>query len=236
MKAVILAAGRGIRMNHRTTIIPKCLLDINGKTIIEKQLLHLKRHGIKDIFLVLGHQYDKVLMKLHEIKVRHVNILFNNDYAVTNNMFSLFKTKEWVKGNSFVLLNGDAVVENKLFDMIVNSKSSACPYDSENFNPEELKVLIKDKLAYKIMPKITGPENSNGSTIGVFKFSAQASTLFFDDMEKTIVKQKKLNEWFEHSLTNIFPKTKFKPLDIKGLKWIEIDDPNDLSLARGMFE
>ena len=54
MRAIILAAGSGLRLNQHTKDIPKALLDLNGKSILERQISLLREYGINEIFVVTG--------------------------------------------------------------------------------------------------------------------------------------------------------------------------------------
>ena len=63
MNAIILAAGSGIRLDEHTKDIPKVLLDINGKSILERQISLLRRHGVNEIFVVTGYKKEKYTLK-----------------------------------------------------------------------------------------------------------------------------------------------------------------------------
>lgn len=223
-----------MRLNSYTQTMPKCMLNIHNQTILERQVKFLKKYSVSKIILVIGYQSQMIKDHAKGIDEQIIELVINEDYATTNNMYSLYLTKHLVKGQEFVLLNGDCVFEEKVIEKIMSCHDSAAPYDSANFDLEELKLKIKDDKAYQIMPKKIDEKDSDGSTIGIFKFSKEASNLIFSDMDQ-VIQSGKRNEWFEYSLSNIFNQTVFKPINVCGLKWAEIDDENDYEKALRVF-
>ena len=84
------------------------------------------------------------------------------------------------------------------------------------------------------MPKSSPKEISNGSTIGIFKFSNDGSKELFSEIERQ-VKIGVKNKWFEHALNNILNKIRMHKMDIHGLKWIEIDTMEDIERSIKLF-
>ena len=87
MKAIILAAGMGTRLGRYTENLPKCMLNFNGKALIEWQVETLRKCGINDIIIVKGFEPDK-------IQIRGVKYYVNEDYANTNMIETLFCAEE----------------------------------------------------------------------------------------------------------------------------------------------
>ena len=73
MKVIILAAGKGTRLGHHTNDIPKALVDINGSSIIERQLKQFQNKGITDISIIVGYKKEKFPFGLVEIKSKNTN-------------------------------------------------------------------------------------------------------------------------------------------------------------------
>lgn len=234
MKAVILAAGRGTRMPEITKEIPKCLIKIGEKTILERQIEILFKNSIEKIFVVIGYKADKVRDKIREKieNIENLELIINKEYATTDNIYSLHLTRDKVRGGEFILLNGDVVFEEDIIKNIVNEREKdVAPIDSKYYDLEELKIMEKNGLIVEILPKAASEEISSGSTIGIFKFSSEGSIMLFDEIEKLIGKNRK-NEWFEYALNNILKKIKMYKMDIHGLKWIEIDNMEDIKKAQ----
>lgn len=232
MKAVILAAGRGTRLSEVTKDIPKCLIRIGEKTILEKQIEILSRNSVEDIYVVIGYMADEIKKKIKEKKV---TLIMNKEYATTDNLYSLYLARKKVKGHEFILLNGDTIFDEEIIKKIVNEKEKdIAPIDSKYYDLEELKIKEKNGRVVKILPKKTSKKESDGSTIGIFKFSSRGSVLLFDEIQEC-VKQKTKDKWFEHALDKILNKINMLSLDIHGLKWVEIDNLEDLEKAQELF-
>lgn len=232
MEAVILAAGRGTRLPEVTKNIPKCLMQINGETILEKQIKILLNNSIKKIYVVIGYMADKIKKK---IKEKEVTFIINKEYENTDNLYSLYLASEKVKGKEFILLNGDTIFDEEIIKKIVNEKGkNVAPIDSKYYDLEELKIKEKKGKVIKILPKKTPKEESDGSTIGIFKFSSGGSKILFNEIQKC-VKRKIKNKWFEYALNNILDKINMCVLDIHGLKWIEVDTLKDFKKAQKLF-
>ncbi len=92
MRAVILAAGMGMRLADITRQVPKCLLKINGKSIIESQIDALVEYGINDIIVVVGYQADKVIEKLSD----RAKYLRNEIFHETNNSYSIWCVRHFL--------------------------------------------------------------------------------------------------------------------------------------------
>lgn len=233
MKSVILAAGRGTRMPEITKDIPKCLIEINGKTILERQLEILNKNNIEKTYIVIGYKANKIRSFLKSYS--NIKTIENKDFEYTDNIYSLYLTSEEIKDNEFILINGDAVFDEEIIKKLASKRDlDVAPFDSQHYDLEELKIKGKNGRALEILPKNSSKEISDGSTIGVFKFSSNGSKTLFDEIQSLITEGIK-NKWFEHALNNIFKKIDMHMLDIHGYKWIEIDDINDIKKAEEMF-
>jgi len=107
MKAIILAAGAGTRLGKYTENLPKCMLNFDGKTLLERQIETLKSCGINDIIVVKGFMPDK-------IQIPDVKYYINEDYENTNMVETLFKVESEMNDEilvcySDILYNTDVV-------------------------------------------------------------------------------------------------------------------------------
>jgi len=233
MKAVILAAGKGTRIPKISETIPKAMIEINGVSIIERHIEMLEKSKINDIYVVIGFMKETLIKHIKQVS-SEIRVIENNAYQSTNNMYSLYLAKDRLMNSNFILINGDTYFEESILKFFLNnSEQSVIPYDSTNFDPEELKLKIKDDCAYAIMPKNSDKSNSNGSTIGVFYLNKEDGRMFLDDIE-AVLKSGQNNEWFEYSLDRVFKKTQMKPFDVAGKVWIEIDNGEDFRKAQSL--
>src|SRR3990167_540385 len=117
MKAIILAAGMGTRLGKYTENLPKCMLEYNGKPLIEQQVETLQKAGINDIFIVRGYNADK-------IQIPNVKYYHNPDYATTNMVETLFCAEKELDSNDDVLVcYADILYEPKILQKVMESKA-----------------------------------------------------------------------------------------------------------------
>ncbi len=235
MKAIILAAGYGSRLRPITDNLPKCMVEVNNVKIIEKQLSNLIRNGIelKDIIVVTGYKSDKLKNYINEI-YKGVNIVENKVYESTNNMYSLYLTKEYVKDDNFILMNADVYYEEAIIkELLENDFENLIVCDDGIYIEESMKIVKNGNVITNISKAIT-KEDAYGVSIDVYKLSKQSGKKLFSIIDKIINVDKNLNSWTEVALDMLLKEEEFHSLDIK-YNWVEIDNHEDLKHAEELF-
>lgn len=116
MKAIILAAGQGIRLSS-VTREPKCLYKINNFTILERQVRLLRKNGIDEIYIVTGYKSESI----RKFSVNHqlnLNFIYNKEWNVSDNLYSLYLAIQIVK-EGFILLNADVVFDERMLRKLI---------------------------------------------------------------------------------------------------------------------
>ena len=121
MKAIILAAGMGTRLRPITRTIPKCLVQVNSKPILEHQLDSLLLAGVREVVLVVGHLAE-LLSEKYGTSYGGMNIHYveNRIYDRTNNIYSLWLARQHLN-SQVLLLEGDLVFEPELLLRLTQS-------------------------------------------------------------------------------------------------------------------
>lgn len=236
MKAVILAAGIGSRLRPLTNNIPKCMVEVNGIKIIEKQIQSLLKNKINNILVVVGYEQEKIRKYLQE-NFAFINIIENKKYLETNNMYSMSLAKEFVNNEDFIFMNADVFFEEKIItELLSDKRENLIVCDNGNYLEESMKIVInsKEKNIEKISKQIEEKE-AYGTTIDIYKLSKKSTTKFFDIVEFYIKEKKEINMWTEVAIQELLKQEKFYSKDIK-LKWVEIDNFDDLKLAEKLFK
>lgn len=234
MKAVLLAAGLGTRLRPITNDIPKCMVPINGIPIIEKQIINLIENNIKDIYVVVGYK-SEVLKEMINKKYPTVNVIENEVYEITNNMFSLYLTLPLIYGDDFLLMNSDVFFDANIIEGLLASESLnmvACEYD--RYIVESMKITINNYGRISHISKKITSEESYATSIDVYKIGAEAGKILFDKIIDFIENQENKNSWTEVALDQVLSKIDFYPYEIKG-RWLEIDNYDDLAAAEKLF-
>ena len=249
MKAIILAAGDGSRMGKLTQNIPKPLVMVNGKSIIERQLSILKQNKILDIIIVTGSHNEKFTFK----NVVYVNDL---DHKKHDTLGSLITARDYMN-DEIIITYADQIFDEKIMESVINFKGDigiAVDLDWEkNYvnrdqhpKSEAENVLINGNEILEIRKNISECKKNEkiGECLGLMKFSRKASKVFLDKYsELEISHQGKFHNAssLEKALISdmiqelIDSEINVEPIYVSG-KWCEIDTPQDLEIARKMFE
>lgn len=238
MKAVILAAGRGNRLRPLTNSIPKCLLRINDRTILEHQISNLFHYGIKNVVIVVGYKINAVISALDKLKEKYceLSIVFvkNHMYHKTNTLYSLWLASDHVRCDDFIYINGDVVFSKKILESLLNSPYDAClAVEKKQVGKEEVKVIVTQNIIKRI-GKDLDPSKSYGEFIGIAKFSKNFNKLFIRKLD-SLVKQKFVNEFFEKALDELARIVSIHIVDITGLPCVEVDTLEDYETAKKIY-
>jgi HAD superfamily hydrolase (TIGR01450 family) len=237
MKAIILAAGIGSRLRPITVSKPKILININNKPILFYNLNSLSENGIKEIIICVGYKSELVRnyckLNFPNLKINFVN---NKDFEKTNNMYSLFLAKEFMN-DDIILMNGDLVFDQGIIAKLKDVNGTAVAVDRSVYYEESMKVTLDEKGFINAISKKILETKAYGCSIDVYKIAKDDLSIIKSEMEDIIIQQKDKNQWTELMLNNLFESGRLKalPYDIKGKKWVEIDNYDDLAQAEVIF-
>lgn len=230
MKALILNSGSGSRMGVLTSEHPKCMTKISAKeTIIDRQLKQIIDAGIEDIIITTG-AFDGVLVQYCQSLNLPVHITFikNPIYAETNYIYSIYCAKEYLNDDDIILMHGDLVFENKVFDSVVNSKTSCITVSSTlPLSEKDFKAVVK---------------NGQVAAVGVEFFNEAMAAqplykLYKDDwivwMDRIIEFCESGNRkcYAENALNQVADNCNIVALDVKNQLCSEIDNAEDLAIV-----
>ena len=159
MRAVILAAGRGGRLEGVIGPRPKCLARVGDRTLLERQIDALQKAGLGPITVVAGYGIEQV----QRTCPRTVEIVQNTRYASTNSLYSLWLARHLLL-DGFVVLNCDVLFHPQLLDDLLNGAVRRCAAGgaaraTRRYGDEEMKVRIRRRAACPQSPK-TLPERT----------------------------------------------------------------------------
>lgn len=231
MKSVILAAGMGTRLSPLTEIQPKCLIEVEGKSILQRQIEAFNKAGVSEIIIVVGYKNELVKKFIEKQGYNNIRIIINYDYKITNNMYSLYLAKDYLE-NEFILVNGDVIFDLSIIsELIQHSDSNLIAAQKGTYNEESMKIVVNKQNRIEAISKTIPQNMAYGNSIDVYKLSNQARKILFNRILEYIEVEKNVKSWTEVAMHDIFDKIKFKPFDIKNKIWIEIDDMNDFQMA-----
>ena len=246
MKVIIIGAGSGKRVGQFAEKLPKALLDVNGKTILERQLNLFRKNGIYDIVVITGPHNEKFNFD----KITYVH---DSQYPKHDILGSLMMAREHIKGDVLITYS-DILFEENILHQIMKSRSDigiAVDLDwkksylnrTEHPPSEAENVLLNNSGEVLQIRKNIQDENKVAEFLGIIKLSPQGSATFVKEFERV-----------EHSHEGVFhcassihkayltdmiqeiidSKIMVTPITISG-KWCEIDTMQDLQRARNLF-
>jgi len=168
MKVIILAAGASKRLRPMTDNIPKCLIKIGKKSIIDYQIEALTNSGITNIFIVVGYLAEKIMKHL-TLTYPDINFrfIYNPYYMQTNTIYSLWLASSEMN-EDFVYLNADVLFDKKIIKNLVESPFRNClAISHQKCSDEEVKVIIDTNNLVKDIGKDIDPKQSDGEFMGV---------------------------------------------------------------------
>lgn len=236
MKAIILSAGQGKRLLPMTAHQPKCLLQVQGKSILEWQVDTLLACGINDITVVVGYQASQVEAVLHsKYHEPGIHTLFNAEYASTDNLVSCYLARAEMQ-EDFILLNGDTLFEPAILQQVLQEAAApvTVTVNQKNvYDADDMKVSLADKRLVRIGKDIPAPD-THGESIGLLLFRGTGPKLFTDGLERALADTRLVWRWFLSVVDAIAQKEEVGVCLINGKTWCEIDYPADLECAERM--
>ena len=139
MKAIILAGGRGKRLRPITDKIPKPLIPINDKPLIERTIKYLKKYGITEIIISSGYKSDLIEKFLKNKKNFGCEIIFSNEKTPLGTGGAIKKALKHVDEESFLVLNGDIVTNIDLKKILRKPNTIAANELKTKFGTMEIK-------------------------------------------------------------------------------------------------
>lgn len=226
VQAVILAAGRGSRLEHLTRRTPKCLLEIGGKALLDHQLAALAALGIHDVTIVAGYRANDV----RRVAGSRARIVANEAWDTTNSLYSVSLCRERIRGDLLVL-NCDVLVQPLALQRLLAQGPNAFLYDSSSGNGDEhMKVELRgDRLVR--MSKSLPVHRSDGENVGILLFEAAAARDLFRHAG-ALLEAGQREVWMAAAVERVAQTVPLRGVDIADLPWIEIDFPEDLERAR----
>lgn len=186
-RAVILAAGFGMRMVPINTEMPKGLLEVNGESLIERIIKQLHEVGIKEIYIVVGFMKEKYEYLIDEYGVE---LIVNADYASKNNLYSLYLVKEHLE-NAYIIpcdiwCDQNPFRRHELYSW----------YMVSDLVDNDSNVRVNRK-----MELVTVPESSGGnSMIGISYLIKEDAQIISERIEELCRNQKYDNSFWEEAL------------------------------------
>lgn len=200
MIAVILAAGMASRLRPLTNNTPKCLLDVKGRSLLERSMDSLMASGVSDFVIVTGylnHMIEEFVAKRYGDSIR-VTFIHNEVYDSTNNIYSLWLARKAVDGKQFLLLDSDLLYDPQIAKHVIDSASdNVLTLIRHELGEEEMKVVIGADGNITEISKTCSPAAAAGESLGIEKIGAAYSKALYVELDKMMNEEHLENKFYE---------------------------------------
>ena len=243
MQAIILAAGMGKRLGELTKDNTKCMVKVNGKTLIDRTLMQLSKLNLTKVIIVIGYEGEKLKQYIgNEYKGLTIEYINNPIYDKTNNIYSLSLAKKQLQEDDTLLIESDLIFDDSLFGMVIDNANPNLVLVAK-YEPWMDGTMVCLDEDNNIINFVSNKNfkfcaiNTYYKTVNIYKFSKEFSSTHYVPFLEAYCKALGNNEYYEQVLGVITMLEKFelKALPLSGQKWYEIDDIQDLDIAETLF-
>lgn len=243
MQAIILAAGMGKRLGEYTQNNTKCMVRVGGETLIERVLGQLDKLHLSRIIIVIGYKGAELKEYLSGVFVKTPIVFVENPiYDKTNNIYSLYLAKDYMREQDTLLLESDIIMEDAVLEKLVKHPypdlalvdkyeswmdGTVVTIDEEN---RIQRFIPNSQFKYEEIPDYY-------KTVNIYKFSQQFSGHMYVPFLEAYSAALGNNEYYEQVLRVItmLDNSTLRALPLEGEQWYEIDDVQDLDIAESIF-
>ena len=226
MRAVILAAGQGLRLAAPRGR-PKCLREVGGAPLVRHQLDGLAAVGIDDVVIVVGYEQARIRDSVGS-RARYVT---NDRFAETNSMYS-FVLGQRVVYDDLLVMNSDVYCDPRMFGLLLEAKGDALLYDSSSGREhEQMKVHVRSGRTLVEMSKTLPPSRVSGENVGILRLS-RGTVEATADAAAALIAGGHERAWLAEAINVVAQEQPIRCVDVEGWPWVEIDFPEDLAKAR----
>lgn len=221
MQAIIMAAGKGSRLGRMTENLPKSLLEVKGKRILDINIAMLHKYGIWDITIVTGFQDEKFIEATKDIP--GITLVYNPFYEFANVIGSYYMGMKQLH-DDFIYLHADTVCDVGIFDELLRTDGDiVLPIDTKPCDEEAMKVRMEDNKIVEITKQMP-VEIAAGEFIGIAKIKKNV----IEELNKAaigVLRDKEYMSYFEDALQRVLNKKKYniQIVETRGRFWGEID-------------
>ena len=243
MQAIILAAGMGRRLKELTQNNTKCMVKVNGVTLIDRMLHQIDNYNMSRIVIVVGFEGQRLIDYIGTLDIATPIVYVDNPiYDKTNNIYSLALAKDWLLKEDTILFESDIIFEGAVLDALVND-----PRDTlalvDRYEPWMDGTCVKISDKDEITDFISGSRfdfndtKDYYKTVNIYKFSKSFSKTHYVPFLEAYQSALGENEYYEQVLKVIamLDEPIIKAKRLTGQKWYEIDDEQDLDIAESLF-
>ena len=234
MIGVILAAGMAKRLRPLTDTKPKCLLEVGGKTLLQRTIDAMASAGVKELLLITGYR-EQMIRDFVDKAYHDSDLVFhfidNADYE-HNNIFSLWLAMEQLHGQEVLLMDSDILCDPKAIHRVASQSQSALAMQRHELGEEEMKIVVDEAGRITEISKTCRPADAIGESVGIEKMTAAYTETLYHELRLMILEEQLIDIFYERAFERLIPQgLTFKVVDTSDLFSYELDTPEDFEKA-----
>lgn len=233
MIGVILAAGMAKRLRPLTDEKPKCLLEVGGKTLLQRTVDAMISAGVKEFVVVTGYRENMIREFLTVNYPQYtVHFIDNPDYEHNNNIFSLWLAMQQLHGSEVLLMDSDILCDPEAVRRVARKTNPALAMQQHELGEEEMKIVVDEAGRITEISKTCSPADAIGESVGIEKMTPAYTEAIYQELRKMILDEGLIDIFYERAFERLIPQGHtFEVVDTTDLFSYELDTPEDLEKA-----
>ncbi|MEM7173035.1 MAG: phosphocholine cytidylyltransferase family protein [Pseudomonadota bacterium] len=236
MRAMILAAGRGLRL-EQSDPLPKILLSFGGRTLLARHLEILDHHGVTQVDIVVGHRAQDVRDEVARLGAGPMVTFHRNDRYHMGSIISLWTLgAPLLSGEEVLFMDGDVLYDHRVLAALCDRPEGDYFLMDRKIEEGEdpVRLCFKDGVLVDFHKRPERPHDWWGEWIGFARFAAPTARAVFQAADHHMTAGRH-DEIYESAMRDVLLQAApgaFQEVDVTGLPWVEIDFPEDLRRAQ----
>lgn len=233
MIGVILAAGMAKRLRPLTDEKPKCLLEVGGKTLLQRTVDAMISAGVKEFVVVTGYRENMIreFLTIH-YSLCTIHYIDNPDYEHNNNIFSLWLAMQKLHGQEVLLMDSDILCDPEAVRRVACKTNPALAMQQHELGEEEMKIVVDVAGRITEISKTCSPADAIGESVGIEKMTPAYTEAIYQELRKMILDEGQIDIFYERAFERLIPQGHtFEVVDTTDLFSYELDTPEDLEKA-----
>jgi len=245
MKAIILAAGRGVRLGRHTELLPKPFVPVNGRPIIINTLDKLNDLGLSEVIIAVGYRKEAFYHQIGDsYKNLKISYVVNDIWKTTNNSYTLHLCRDTVgEDGTIFIIEADIFFNSKFFERGVVEDdinrwfcqdiqfTGSQVFLGSNGNIERVEI-VRDNEALRQLKA----ERRVFKSAGIVKLTKNHMGYMFDELVKFVSDEENRKYYYDVFFNTVIDRLEIKPCQVPENTWHEIDDEDDLTVAERVIE
>ena len=221
------------RLRPLTDEKPKCLLEVGGKTLLQRTVDAMISAGVKEFVVVTGYRENMIreFLTIH-YSLCTIHYIDNPDYEHNNNIFSLWLAMQKLHGQEVLLMDSDILCDPEAVRRVARKTNPALAMQQHELGEEEMKIVVDEAGRITEISKTCSPADAIGESVGIEKMTPAYTEAIYQELRKMILDENLIDIFYERAFERLIPQGHtFEVVDTTDLFSYELDTPEDLEKA-----